>query len=114
MHEGNLLGNLLLEMEVGGFLIPESEGGRYCVHGLNVVHDPSGDSCREVGDEGGGIFQFVILGVDNIQLKCVDVFLELLSRIDTSGRQPIHGFSSGVGVDEGVFKVGLELSEGSK
>ena len=56
MREGDLLGDLLLEVEVGSFLVPEGEGGGYCVHGLNVVHDPSGDSCGEVGDEGGGVF----------------------------------------------------------
>ena len=50
VHEGNLLGNLLLEVKVGGFFVPEGEGGQYCIHGLDVVHDPSGDSCGEVGD----------------------------------------------------------------
>ena len=52
--------------------------------------------------------------MDDVQLKCVHVFLELLSRFDMSGGQPIHGFSSGVGVDEGGFKVILKLGEGSK
>ena len=66
MHKGDLPGDLFLEMEVGGFLVPESEGGGYRIHGLNAVHDPSGDSCGEVGDEGGGIFQFIILGADNV------------------------------------------------
>ena len=50
MREGDLLGDLLLETKVGGFLIPEGKGGRYCIHGLDAVHDPSGDSCGEVGD----------------------------------------------------------------
>ena len=50
MREGDLLGDLLLETKVGGFLIPEGEGGWYCIHGLDAVHDPSGDSCGEVGD----------------------------------------------------------------
>ena len=110
VHEGDLL----LETKVGGFFIPEGEGGGYRIHGLDAMHNPGRDSCREVGDQGGGIFQFVIFSMDNIQLECIDVFLELLSRIDTGGGQPIHGFSGGVGVNEGVFKVGLELSEGSK
>ena len=48
MCKGDFLGDLFLEMEVGGFFIPEGEGGRYCIHGLDAVHDPSGDSCREV------------------------------------------------------------------
>ena len=52
--------------------------------------------------------------MDNVQLEHIDVFLELLSRIDTGGGQPIHGFSDSVGVDKGVFKISLELSEGSK
>ena len=52
--------------------------------------------------------------MDNVQLECVDVFLELLSGIDTSGGQPIHGFSSDIGVDEHGLKIGLELSESSK
>ena len=50
MGEGDFLGDLLLETKVGGFLVPEGEGGRYHIHGLDAVHDPSGDSCREVGD----------------------------------------------------------------
>ena len=48
MHKGDFSGDLLLETKVGSFLVPEGEGGRYCVHGLDAVHDPSGDSCREV------------------------------------------------------------------
>ena len=114
MCEGDFSGDLLLETEVGGFLIPEGKGGRYCIHGLDVVHDPSGDSCREVGDQSGGVFQFVILGADDIQLERVDVFLELLSGIDMSGGQPVHGFSGDVGVDEGGLKISLELSESSE
>ena len=31
-----------------------------------------------------------------------------------SGGQPVHGFSSDVGVDEGGLEVGLELSESSE
>ena len=114
MHEGNLPGDFFLKSEMGGFFIPEGEGGRYCIHGLDAVHNPGGNSRREVGDQRGSVFRFVVLSVDNVQLECVNVFLELLSRIDTSGRQPIHGFSGGVGVDKGVFKISLELSEGSK
>ena len=85
MCEGDLSGDLFLETKVGGLFIPEGEGGRYCIHGLDAMHDPSGDSCREVGDQSGGVSQFVILGADDIQLEHVDVFLELLSGIDMSG-----------------------------
>ena len=86
MHEGDFAGNLFLETEVGGFFVPEGESGGYHIHSLNAVHDPSGDSCREIGDQGGGVFQFVILGPDNVQFECIDVFLELLSGIDSGGR----------------------------
>ena len=50
VHEGDLLGDLLLEAEVGSFLVSEGKGGGYCIHGLDVMHNPSGDSCREIGD----------------------------------------------------------------
>ena len=114
MHESNLSSNLLLEVKVGGFFIPEGKGGRYGIHGLDAMHDPSGDSCREVRDQGGGIFCFVVFGADDIQLERIDVFLELLSGIDMSGRQPIHGFSGSVCIDESIFKILLELGERSK
>ena len=86
MHESNLSSNLLLEAKVGGFLIPEGEGGWYSVHGLDAMHDPSGDSCGEVRDQGGGIFRFIVFGTDDVQLERIDIFLELLSGIDASGR----------------------------
>ena len=50
MREGDLSGDFLLKVKVGSFFVPESEGGGYCIHGLDVVHDPSGDSCGKVGD----------------------------------------------------------------
>ena len=114
VHEGNLSGNLLLETKVGGFFIPEGEGGGYCIHGLDAMHNPGRDSCREVGDQGGGVFQFVVFSTDNVQLERVDVFLELLSGIDMSSGQPVHGFSGSIGVDEGGLKISLELSESSE
>ena len=86
MHEGNLSGNLFLETKVGGFLVPEGEGGRYSIHGLDAMHDPSGDSCGEVRDQGGGVFCFIVFGADDVQLECVDIFLELFSGIDAGGR----------------------------
>ena len=85
VHEGDLSSDLFLETKVGGFLIPEGEGGRYCIHGLDAMHDPSGDPCREIRDQGGGVFHLIVFSVDDIQLERIDVFLELLSRIDVSG-----------------------------
>ena len=66
MYEGDFSGNLFLEMEVGGLFVPEGEGGGYHIHGLDAMHDPSGDSCREIRDQGGGVFQFVVFGTDDI------------------------------------------------
>ena len=114
MHEGNLSSDFLLKTEVGSFLIPEGEGGRYGIHRLNAMHDPSGEPGREVGDQSGGIFCFIIFGADDVQLERIDVFLELFSGVDASSRQPIHGFSSGVGIDKGSLKVLLKLGECSK
>ena len=114
MHESNLLSDLFLKAEVGGFFVPEGEGGGYGIHGLDVMHDPSGDSCGEVRDQGGSVFGFVVFGADDVQLERIDIFLKLLSGIDMSGRQPIHGFSGGVCVDESIFKILLELGERSK
>ena len=86
MHESDLSSDLLLEAKVGGFLVPEGEGGRYSIHGLDAMHDPSGDSCGEVRDQSGGIFRFIVFGTDDVQLERIDIFLELLPRIDASGR----------------------------
>ena len=44
MHQGNLLGYLLLEAEVGGFLVPTDNGGGDIVHGLDSLHDSNWDS----------------------------------------------------------------------
>ena len=114
MHESNLSSDLFLEMKVGGFLVPKGKGGWYSIHGLDAMHDPSGDSCREVRDQSGCIFYFVIFGVDNVQLERIDIFLKLLSRIDVSGGQPIHGFSGSIGIDKSIFEILLELGERSK
>ena len=114
VHEGDLLSDLFLETKVGGFLIPEGEGGGYCIHDLDAMHDPSGDPCREVRDQGGGVFHFIVFGADDVQLERIDVFLELLSGIDASGGKPVHGFSGGVGVDKGIFTILLKLGKRSK
>ena len=114
MHKGNPPSYLLLKLEVGSFFVPGSEGGRYSVHSLDSMHNPSGESRGKVGDEGGGIFQFVVLGLNNVQLECVDILLELLSRVNASGGQPVHGFSGGVGVYESCLEISLKLGEGSR
>ena len=114
MQKGNLPSYLLLKSEVGSLFIPGSEGGRYSVHSLDMVHNPSGESRRKVGDEGGGIFQFIVLGLNNVQLERIDILLELLSRVDASGGQPGHGFSGGIVVPESCLEISLKLGEGSK
>ena len=86
MHESDFSSDLLLEVKMGGFLVPEGEGGRYSIHGLDAMHDPSGDSCREVRDQGGGVFRFIVFSADDIQLERIDIFLKLLSGIDAGGR----------------------------
>ena len=48
------------------FLIPTGDGGGDVVHSLDPLHNPNWDSSREVGDQGGGVFDFVIFGTDNI------------------------------------------------
>ena len=85
MHKSDLLSDLLLEVEVGSFLVPEGEGGRYGIHGLDAMHDPSGDPCGEVRDQGGSVFHFIIFGTDDVQLERIDIFLELFSSVDASG-----------------------------
>ena len=86
VHESDLSSNLLLEVKVGSFLVPEDKGGRYRVHSLDAMHDPSGDSCGEVRDQGDGVFHFIVFGADDVQLEHIDIFLELLSGIDACGR----------------------------
>ena len=85
MHESDFSSDLLLEVKVGGFLVPEGKGGQYSIHGLDAMHDPSGDSCGEVRDQGGSIFHYIVFGADDIKLECIDIFLELFSGIDASG-----------------------------
>ena len=85
VHEGDLSSNFFLEVEMGSFLVPEDEGGRYGIHGLDTMHNPGGEPGGEVRDQGGSIFCFIIFGADDIQLECIDVFLELLSSVDVSG-----------------------------
>ena len=85
MHESNPSSNLLLEAKVGGLLVPEGEGGWYSIHGLDAMHDPGGDSCGEVGDQGGSIFYLIVFGTDDVQLERIDIFLELFPSINVSG-----------------------------
>ena len=114
MCEGDLSRYLPLKMEVGSFFVPYSKSGGYHVHGLDAVHDPGWKSCREVGDQSGGVFLFIVLCSNNVQLERIDILLELFSRVDMGGREPAHGLSGGVGVDKGHLEIGLELGECSK
>ena len=86
MHESDLSSDLLLEAKMGSFFVPEGEGGWYSIHGLDAMHDPSGDSCGEVRDQGGSVSRLIIFGVDDVQLEHIDIFLELLSGVDASSR----------------------------
>ena len=85
MHESDLSSDFFLEVEMGSFLVPEGKGSRYGIHGLDAMHDPSGDPCGEVRDQGGGVFRFIIFGADDVQLERIDIFLELFPSIDASG-----------------------------
>ena len=114
VHQGNLSGNLPLEMEVSGFLVPAGDGGGDVVHGLDSLHDSDGDSSREVGNEGGGIFNFVVFGANDIQFKLVDVLLELFSSGNEDGGEPVHGFLLDIGFSESFLKIGLEDDKSPK
>ena len=50
--------------------------------------------------------------MDDVQLEFVNIFLELFSRVDMSGGQPVHGFLGSVDVTECLLKVLFEGSEG--
>ena len=79
VHEGDSVSDLLLEAEVGGFVVPPIDGGGDGIHSLNMVHDPCQDSCFEIQDKGGSVLDLVVLGIDNIELELVGIFLELVS-----------------------------------
>ena len=85
VREGDLSCYLSLKVEVGSFFIPHGKGGRHSVHSLDVMHDPGRESCREIGDQGGGVFLFVVLCSNDVQLERVDIFLELFPRVNTGG-----------------------------
>ena len=114
MHEGNFSSYFPLESEMGGFLIPSSNGGGDVVHGLDLLHNPYWNASQEVGDQSGGIFDFIILGADYIQFELVDVLLELFSSGDAGSGKPVHGFLLDIGVPEGFLKVGFEGNESPK
>ena len=114
MHEGHFLGDFLLEMKVSSFSVPSCKDSGDSVHCLDAIHDPSQDSSQEVGDQGGGILGLVIFGVDDIEFESVDIILELFSRVNTGGREPVHGFLGSVDVSEGLFEVLLERGESPK
>ena len=112
VHQGNLPSYLPLEMEVGSFLIPTSDSSGDIIHGLDSLHEPDGDSGRKVRGEGGGVFDFVVLGMNEVQLELIDVFLELLSSGNASSGEPVHGFLLGIGISKSPFKAGLKNGEG--
>ena len=66
MHQGDPPSYFPLETEVGGFLIPSGNGGGDVVHCLDSLHNPNRDSGQEVGDESGGILDFVVFGANDI------------------------------------------------
>ena len=66
MHQGDLPSYLPLETEVGGLLVPASEGGGDVVHSLDSLHDSNRDSGREIGDKGGSVFDFVIFSTNDV------------------------------------------------
>ena len=68
----------------------------------------------KVRDQGGGVFDFVILGVDSVQFELVDIFLELLSSGDAGSSEPVNGFLLDIGISEGFLKIGLESDESPK
>ena len=112
--KGDFAGYFLLKAEVSSFLIPDGKGGGDGVHGLDMVHNPSGYSGGKVGDKGCSVFYFIVFCSYDVQLEHTGILLELFSSINASGGQPSHGFPGGIGVHEGGFKIGLELSECSK
>ena len=114
MHEGNSSSDLLLEAEVGGLVVPSVDSGGDGIHSLDVMHDPCQDPGFEIRDESGSVFDFVVLGTNDVQLEPVNVILELLSRVNTGGGQPVHGFLGGVNITKGHLEICLEGSEGLK
>ena len=111
VHQGNFSSDLPLETEMGSFFIPADDGGGDVVHSLDLLHNPNRDSSGEVGDECGGIFDFVVLGADDVQFELVDIFLELFSSGNVSSGKPVHGFLLDIGSPEGFFKVGFKCNE---
>ena len=104
MHEGHLLSDFLLKAEVGSFVIPFSDGSRNSIHRLDVMHNPGWKAGQEIGDQSGGIFGFIVLGTDNVKFELVDIVLELFSRVDVGGGEPVHGFLGGVNISKSFLK----------
>ena len=112
MDQGDLPGDLSLEMEMGSFLIPAGDSGGDSVHGLDTLHDSYRDPSQVVTDQGCGIFGLIIFSTDNIQFELVGIFLELLPSDDASGSKPAHSFLLDVGVSKGFLKICFESSKG--
>ena len=105
VHDGDSVGDLLLETEVGSFIIPPVNGGGDSIHTLDTLHDPCWDPSLEIQDESGSVLDFVILGVDDVGFKPVDIILELLSIVDAGGGQPVHGFLGSVSITKCLLKI---------
>ena len=99
---------------MGGFLVPTGDGSGDVVHGLDSLHNSDGNSSREIGDEGGSVFDFIILSVNNAQLKLVDIFLELFSSGNAGGGKPVHGFLLNVGIPESFLEISFKDSKSPK
>ena len=111
IHQGDLPSYLPLEMEVGSFLVPTSNGDGAVVHGLDSLHDSNGDSGQKIRDEGGGVFDFIVLSMDDVEFKLIDVLLELFSSGNVGGGKPVHGFLLNVGISKCFFKICFENGE---
>ena len=112
MNQGNISSYLPLKAEMGGFLIPADNSSGDSVHGLDLLHDSYKDPHRVVADQGGGVFGFIILGMDNVQFKLIGILLELLSSGNVGGGKLVHGFLLNIGVSKCLLKVFLKGGEG--
>ena len=96
---------------MSGLFVPISDSGGNIVHGLDLLHDSDRDPSREVRDEGGSIFDFIVLSANDIEFELIDIFLELFSTSNAGGGKPVHGFLLDVGIPKGFLKVCFKNSE---
>ena len=105
MYKGNLVSNFLLEAEVGSFVVPSGDGGRGGIYALDTMHDPHQDPYFEIRDQDSGVLGLIMFGADDVELKLADVLLELVSGVDASGGEPIHGFLGSVDISKGLLEI---------